>query len=427
MRNTTIIKVQGREVLDSRGNPTVEAQVTLSDGTTAFASVPSGASTGIFEAHELRDGDAKKYGGKGVTKAVGNINGPIHKVLSGMSIDSLREIDDAMIALDGTENKKKLGANAMLAVSLATARAAADSFGLPLYRYLGGVQGRMLPVPMMNILNGGAHASNNVDIQEFMIMPVGATSFREGLRCCAEIYAALGKLLKSKGLSTAVGDEGGFAPDLASDEDAIKLILEAAEAAGYVGGDDIMIAIDAASSEWYEDGKIKLPKKGTTFTAEELVDFWADLVDKYPIVSIEDGVGEDDWAAWQMLTDRLGDKVQLVGDDLFVTNVKRLKKGIDEGAANSILVKVNQIGTLTEALDAVLMAQKADYTNVISHRSGETEDSFIADIAVATNAGQIKTGAPCRSDRVAKYNRLLRIEEDLGAAAIYAGKATFRR
>ncbi len=427
MRNTTIIKVQGREVLDSRGNPTVEAQVTLSDGTTAFASVPSGASTGIFEAHELRDGDAKKYGGKGVTKAVGNINGPIHKVLSGMSIDSLREIDDAMIALDGTENKKKLGANAMLAVSLATARAAADSFGLPLYRYLGGVQGRMLPVPMMNILNGGAHASNNVDIQEFMIMPVGATSFREGLRCCAEIYAALGKLLKSKGLSTAVGDEGGFAPDLASDEDAIKLILEAAEAAGYVGGDDIMIAIDAASSEWYEDGKIKLPKKGTTFTAEELVDFWADLVDKYPIVSIEDGVGEDDWAAWQMLTDRLGSKVQLVGDDLFVTNVKRLKKGIDEGAANSILVKVNQIGTLTEALDAVLMAQKADYTNVISHRSGETEDSFIADIAVATNAGQIKTGAPCRSDRVAKYNRLLRIEEDLGAAAIYAGKATFRR
>ncbi len=427
MRNTTIIKVQGREVLDSRGNPTVEAQVTLSDGTTAFASVPSGASTGIFEAHELRDGDAKKYGGKGVTKAVGNINGPIHKVLSGMSIDSLREIDDAMIALDGTENKKKLGANAMLAVSLATARAAADSFGLPLYRYLGGVQGRMLPVPMMNILNGGAHASNNVDIQEFMIMPVGATSFREGLRCCAEIYAALGKLLKSKGLSTAVGDEGGFAPDLASDEDAIKLILEAAKAAGYNGGDDIMIAIDAASSEWYEDGKIKLPKKGTTFTAEELVDFWADLVDKYPIVSIEDGVGEDDWAAWQMLTDRLGDKVQLVGDDLFVTNVKRLKKGIDEGAANSILVKVNQIGTLTEALDAVLMAQKADYTNVISHRSGETEDSFIADIAVATNAGQIKTGAPCRSDRVAKYNRLLRIEEDLGAAAIYAGKATFRR
>ncbi len=427
MSNTTIIKVQGREVLDSRGNPTVEAQVTLSDGTTAFASVPSGASTGIFEAHELRDGDAKKYGGKGVTKAVGNINGPIHKVLSGMSIDSLREIDDAMIALDGTENKKKLGANATLAVSLATARAAADSFGLPLYRYLGGVQGRMLPVPMMNILNGGAHASNNVDIQEFMIMPVGATSFREGLRCCAEIYAALGKLLKSKGLSTAVGDEGGFAPDLASDEDAIKLILEAAKAAGYNGGDDIMIAIDAASSEWYEDGKIKLPKKGTTFTAEELVDFWADLVDKYPIVSIEDGVGEDDWAAWQMLTDRLGSKVQLVGDDLFVTNVKRLKKGIDEGAANSILVKVNQIGTLTEALDAVLMAQKADYTNVISHRSGETEDSFIADIAVATNAGQIKTGAPCRSDRVAKYNRLLRIEEDLGAAAIYAGKATFRR
>ncbi len=427
MSKATIVKVHGREILDSRGNPTVEAQVTLSDGTTAIASVPSGASTGIFEAHELRDGDAKKYGGKGVAKAVANINGAINKALFGMSIDSLREIDDAMIALDGTENKKKLGANAMLAVSLATARASADSLGLPLYRYLGGVQGRMMPVPMMNILNGGAHASNNVDIQEFMIMPVGASSFREGLRCCAEIYAALGKLLKKKGLATAVGDEGGFAPDLASDEDAIKLILEATEAAGYQGGDDIMIAIDAASSEWYEDGKIKLPKKGTTFTPDELVDFWADLVEKYPIISIEDGVGEDDWEAWQMLTARLGSKVQLVGDDLFVTNVKRLKRGIDEGAANSILVKVNQIGTLSEALDAVLMAQKADYTNVISHRSGETEDSFIADIAVATNAGQIKTGAPCRSDRVAKYNRLLRIEEDLGAAAIYAGKKTFRK
>ncbi len=427
MSKATIVKVHGREILDSRGNPTVEAQVTLSDGTTAIASVPSGASTGIFEAHELRDGDAKKYGGKGVAKAVANINGAINKALFGMSIDSLREIDDAMIALDGTENKKKLGANAMLAVSLATARASADSLGLPLYRYLGGVQGRMMPVPMMNILNGGAHASNNVDIQEFMIMPVGASSFREGLRCCAEIYAALGKLLKKKGLATAVGDEGGFAPDLASDEDAIKLILEATEAAGYQGGDDIMIAIDAASSEWYEDGKIKLPKKGTTFTSDGLVDFWADLVEKYPIISIEDGVGEDDWEAWQMLTARLGSKVQLVGDDLFVTNVKRLKRGIDEGAANSILVKVNQIGTLSEALDAVLMAQKADYTNVISHRSGETEDSFIADIAVATNAGQIKTGAPCRSDRVAKYNRLLRIEEDLGAAAIYAGKKTFRK
>ncbi len=427
MSKATIVKVHGREILDSRGNPTVEAQVTLSDGTTAIASVPSGASTGIFEAHELRDGDAKKYGGKGVAKAVANINGAINKALFGMSIDSLREIDDAMIALDGTENKKKLGANAMLAVSLATARASADSLGLPLYRYLGGVQGRMMPVPMMNILNGGAHASNNVDIQEFMIMPVGASSLREGLRCCAEIYAALGKLLKKKGLATAVGDEGGFAPDLASDEDAIKLILEATEAAGYQGGDDIMIAIDAASSEWYEDGKIKLPKKGTTFTPDELVDFWADLVEKYPIISIEDGVGEDDWEAWQMLTARLGSKVQLVGDDLFVTNVKRLKRGIDEGAANSILVKVNQIGTLSEALDAVLMAQKADYTNVISHRSGETEDSFIADIAVATNAGQIKTGAPCRSDRVAKYNRLLRIEEDLGAAAIYAGKKTFRK
>ncbi len=427
MSNVTIAKVLGREILDSRGNPTVEAQVTLCDGTTAIASVPSGASTGIFEAHELRDGDAKKYGGKGVTKAAENISGPINKALTGMSIDNLFAIDAAMIKLDGTENKKKLGANAMLAVSLATARAAADSLGIPLYHYLGGVQGRMMPVPMMNILNGGAHASNNVDIQEFMIMPVGAKSFRDALRCCAEIYAALGKLLSKKGLSTAVGDEGGFAPDLASDEDAIKLILEATETAGYKGGDDIMIAIDAASSEWYSDGKIKLPKKGTEFTADSLVEFWADLVERYPIISIEDGVGEDDWDAWKKITSRLGDKVQLVGDDFFVTNVKRLKKGIDEGAANSILVKVNQIGTLTEAMDAVLMAQKADYTSVISHRSGETEDSFIADIAVATNAGQIKTGAPCRSDRVAKYNRLLRIEEELGAAAIYAGKQTFRK
>lgn len=427
MSKVTIAKVIGREILDSRGNPTVEAQVTLCDGTTAIASVPSGASTGIFEAHELRDGDAKRYGGKGVTKAVENINGPINKALSGMSIDNLHDIDAEMIRLDGTENKKKLGANAMLAVSLATARAAADSLGIPLYRYLGGVQGRTMPVPMMNILNGGAHASNNVDIQEFMIMPVGAKSFHEALRCCAEIYAALGKLLKKKGLATAVGDEGGFAPDLASDEDAIKLILEATEAAGYKGGEDIMIAIDAASSEWYENGTIKLPKKGTVFTADELIDFWADLVNKYPIISIEDGVGEEDWEAWKKLTARLGNKVQLVGDDLFVTNVKRLQKGIDSGAANSILVKVNQIGTLSEALDAVLMAQKADYTNVISHRSGETEDSFIADIAVATNAGQIKTGAPCRSDRVAKYNRLLRIEEELGASAIYAGRKTFRK
>lgn len=426
MSKVTIARVLGREILDSRGNPTVEAQVTLCDGTTAIASVPSGASTGMFEAHELRDGDQKRYGGKGVTKAAENISGPINKALSGMSIDSLRDIDNAMIKLDGTENKKKLGANAMLAVSLATARASAQSLGLPLYRYLGGIQGRTMPVPMMNILNGGAHASNNVDIQEFMIMPVGASSFREGLRCCAEIYAALGKLLKKKGLSTAVGDEGGFAPDLASDEDAIKLILEAAEAAGYQGGEDVMIAIDAASSEWYENGKIKLPKKGTELTSDELIDFWAGLVEKYPIVSIEDGVGEEDWESWKKLTDRLGSKVQLVGDDFFVTNVKRLKKGIDLHAANSILVKVNQIGTLTEALDAVLMAQKADYTNVISHRSGETEDCFIADIAVATNAGQIKTGAPCRSDRVAKYNRLLRIEEELGDSAIYTGKATFR-
>ncbi len=425
MNQTTIAKVLGREILDSRGNPTVEAQVTLSDGSTAIASVPSGASTGIFEAHELRDGDTKRYGGKGVSKAAENVSGPINKALSGMGIANLYDIDREMIRLDGTENKKKLGANAMLAVSLATARAAAESLGLPLYRYLGGVYGRTMPVPMMNILNGGAHASNNVDIQEFMIMPVGASSFREALRCCAEIYASLGKLLKKKGLSTAVGDEGGFAPDLASDEDAIKLILEATELAGYRGGDDIMIAIDAASSEWYDNGKIILPKKQTAFSGEQLIEFWAGLVDKYPIISIEDGVGEEDMDAWKLLTARLGSKVQLVGDDFFVTNVKRLRDGIEQGAANSILVKVNQIGTLTEALDAVLMAQKAGYTNVISHRSGETEDSFIADIAVATNAGQIKTGAPCRSDRVAKYNRLLRIEEELGESAIYLGKRTF--
>ncbi|MFA9380894.1 MAG: phosphopyruvate hydratase, partial [Acetanaerobacterium sp.] len=390
MSKVTIEKVQGRQILDSRGNPTVEAQVTLCDGTTAIASVPSGASTGIFEAHELRDGDAHKYGGKGVLKAVQNINGPISSALCGMSIDSLYDIDGAMIRLDGTENKKKLGANAMLAVSLATARAAADSLGLPLYRYLGGVQGRMMPVPMMNILNGGAHASNNVDIQEFMIMPVGASSFSEGLRCCAEIYAALGKLLKKKGLATAVGDEGGFAPDLASDEDAIKLILEAAEIAGYHGGDDIMIALDPAASEWCENGKYTLPKKNIDYTGDELVEFWAGLVERYPIISIEDGLGEEDFDSFKKLTARIGSKVQIVGDDLFVTNVKRLRQGIDMNAANSILVKVNQIGTLSEALDTVLTAQKAGFSTVISHRSGETEDSFIADIAVATNAGQIK-------------------------------------
>lgn len=419
MSEIKITRVYGREILDSRGNPTVEAQVTLSSGITAMASVPSGASTGIFEAHELRDGDMKRYNGKGVTKAVGNINGEINNALCGMGISSIQAIDRRMIELDGTENKTRLGANAMLAVSLAAARAAAQSTGVPLYRYLGGVQARMLPVPMMNILNGGAHASNNVDIQEFMVMPVGAASFKEGLRCCAEIYASLGKLLKAKGLSTAVGDEGGFAPDLASDEDAIKLILEAAESAGYTGGTDIMIAIDAASSEWYDEGSYTLPKKSLTYTPEQLIDYWDELASKYPIISIEDGVGEQDFDAWQILTRRLGDRVQLVGDDLFVTNVKRLNQGILTGAANSILVKVNQIGTLSEALEAVLTAQKAGYTTVISHRSGETEDSFIADIAVAVNAGQIKTGAPARSDRVAKYNRLLRIEEHLGEAAIY--------
>ncbi len=427
MSEVKITRVYGREILDSRGNPTVEAQVTLSNGVTAMASVPSGASTGIFEAHELRDGDADRYGGKGVTKAVSNVSGEINSALTGMGIGSIQAIDRRMIELDGTENKTRLGANAMLAVSLAAARAAAQSVGIPLYRYLGGAQARILPVPMMNILNGGAHASNNVDIQEFMVMPVGAPSFKEGLRYCAEIYAALGKLLKKKGLSTAVGDEGGFAPDLASDEDAIKLILEAAETAGYIGGEDIMIAIDAASSEWYDEGSYTLPKKSLTYTPEQLIDYWDELVTKYPIVSIEDGVGEQDFDAWQALTRRMGERVQLVGDDLFVTNVKRLRQGISLGAANSILVKVNQIGTLSEALEAVLTAQKAGYTTIISHRSGETEDSFIADIAVATNAGQIKTGAPARSDRVAKYNRLLRIEEHLGDAALYLGKGTFNR
>ena len=427
MEKTQIVKVHAREILDSRGNPTVEAQVTLSCGISALASVPSGASTGIFEAHELRDGDKKRYMGKGVEKAVKNVNTKIAPEIIGMSATNQTGIDYKMIELDGTENKTKLGANATLAVSLAVAKAAAQATRLPLYRYMGGTNARVLPVPMMNILNGGAHASNNVDIQEFMIMPVGASSFKEMLRWCAEIYHTLGGILREKGLSTGVGDEGGFAPNLAEDEEAIKLILEAVERAGYKPYTDIMIAIDAAASEWVKDGKYIMPKKKTEFTADTLVDFWSALVDKYPIISLEDGVGEDDWQAWRLITDRLGDKVQLVGDDLFVTNSKRLNRGIKEGCANSILVKVNQIGTLTEALEAVSMAQKNKYTAVISHRSGETEDTTIADIAVATGAGQIKTGAPARSDRVAKYNRLLRIEENLGKSSVVLGKDAFHQ
>jgi len=427
MEKNKIIRVHAREILDSRGNPTVEAQVTLAEGASGLASVPSGASTGIFEAHELRDGNGERYLGRGVQQAVKNVNGEIADTLLGVDGSNQILVDRLMIALDGTENKARLGANAMLAVSLATAKAAAQSMGMPLYRYLGGSNARVMPLPMMNILNGGAHASNNVDIQEFMIMPVGAQTFSERMRYCVEIYHTLGRILKSRSLSTAVGDEGGFAPDLSTDEEAIQLIVEAIEKAGYRPYTDVMIAIDAAASEWVTGDRYVLPKKQTQFTREELVSYWNDLIIKYPIVSLEDGVGEEDWAGWRLLTSRLGDKIQLVGDDLFVTNTKRLAKGIKEGCANSILVKVNQIGTLTEALDAVRMAQHKKYTAVISHRSGETEDTTIADIAVATNAGQIKTGAPARSDRVAKYNRLLRIEEHLGKNAIVMGKDTFNQ
>jgi len=427
MEKNKIIRVHAREILDSRGNPTVEAQVTLAEGASGLASVPSGASTGIFEAHELRDGNGERYLGRGVQQAVKNVNGEITDTLLGVDGSNQILVDRLMIALDGTENKARLGANAMLAVSLATAKAAAQSMGMPLYRYLGGSNARVMPLPMMNILNGGAHASNNVDIQEFMIMPVGAQTFSERMRYCVEIYHTLGGILKSRSLSTAVGDEGGFAPDLSTDEEAIQLIVEAIEKAGYRPYTDVMIAIDAAASEWVTGDRYVLPKKQIQFTREELVSYWNDLIIKYPIVSLEDGVGEEDWAGWRLLTSRLGDKIQLVGDDLFVTNTKRLAKGIKEGCANSILVKVNQIGTLTEALDAVRMAQHKKYTAVISHRSGETEDTTIADIAVATNAGQIKTGAPARSDRVAKYNRLLRIEEHLGKNAIVMGKDTFNQ
>ena len=416
-----IIDVYAREVLDSRGNPTLEAQVVLSCGSMGRSIVPSGASTGIFEAAELRDGDAARYGGKGVLKAVENVNDPIAKALFGMDATNQRAVDMTLIALDGTENKSNLGANAILGVSLANACAAAQSVGFTLSSYIGGANAHRLPHPMMNILNGGAHADNNVDLQEFMIMPTGATSFAQGLRWCTEIYHRLKAVLQERGLGTAVGDEGGFAPDLDSNEAALELIMEAVQRAGYKAGEQINIALDPAASEIYDSDKDRylLTGEGRELTSEQMVDFWEDLVSRYPIISIEDGMDEEDWDGWKLLTDRIGDKVQLVGDDLFVTNTKRLARGIESGVANSILVKLNQIGTLTETLDAIELAHRSGYTAVISHRSGESEDTFIADLAVATGAGQIKTGAPARSDRTAKYNQLLRIEEELGLTASY--------
>ena len=422
-----IEKVIGREIIDLRGNPTVEAEVYLLDGTVGRGVAPSGASTGEFEALELRDGDKSRFGGKGVTKAVENINTVINDALKGVDASDIYVVDTAMIAADGTKDKSNLGANAILAVSIASARAAANALEIPLYRFLGGVNGNRLPVPMMNILNGGAHAANTVDVQEFMIMPVGAPSFKEALRWCAEVFHALAALLKSKGLATSVGDEGGFAPDLASDEEAIQYILDAVKDAGYEPGKDFMIAMDAASSEWKGEkkGEYVLPKAGTKFTSEELIEHWKKLVDKYPIISIEDALDEEDWEGWQKLTAELGDKVQLVGDDLFVTNTERLSKGIELGCGNSILIKLNQIGSVSETLEAIKMAHKAGYTAISSHRSGETEDTTIADLAVALNTCQIKTGAPSRSERVAKYNQLLRIEEELGTSAVYPGKAAF--
>ena len=418
-----ILDVLGREIVDSRGNPTVEVEVLLESGAIGRAAVPSGASTGAFEAVELRDGDKSRYLGKGVQNAVDNVNNIIAPEIIGMSALDQIGIDQLMIDLDGTHNKGKLGANAILGVSLAVARAAAAGLGIPLYQYIGGVNAKVLPVPMMNIINGGEHADNTVDIQEFMIMPVGAKSFKEALRMCAEVFHNLKAELGAKGYSTAIGDEGGFAPDLKTNEEAIEVILEAVEKAGYKPGDDIRIAIDAAATELYneEDGKYHFPGEGVVRTVEELVDYYARLADKYPIISLEDGVAEEDWEGWKLLTDKLGDKIQLVGDDLFVTNTERLAKGIDLKVANSILIKVNQIGTLTETLDSIEMANRAGYTAVVSHRSGETEDTTIADLVVAVNAGQIKTGAPSRSDRVAKYNQLLRIEEELGDYAQYLG------
>ncbi|SHJ39814.1 phosphopyruvate hydratase [Thermoclostridium caenicola] len=424
--------ILAREILDSRGNPTVEVEVVVEGGFVGRAAVPSGASTGAFEAVELRDGDKSRYLGKGVQKAVDNVNEIIAPEIVGMNVFDQVLIDKTMIELDGTPNKSKLGANAILGVSLAVAKAAAEALGLPLYQYIGGTNAKVLPVPMMNIINGGKHADNSVTIQEFMIMPVGAKSFKQALQWCAEVFHNLKSVLKGKGYSTAVGDEGGFAPNLKSDEEAIQVILEAVEKAGFKPGEDFRIAIDAASTEMYEEAKAK-GKEGMYYwwktdkwmTKEEMVAFWEEMCSKYPIISIEDGVAEEDWEGWKLLTEKLGKKVQLVGDDLFVTNTQRLKKGIDLGVANSILIKVNQIGTLTETLEAIQMANRAGYTAVTSHRSGETEDATIADIAVATNSGQIKTGAPSRTDRVAKYNQLLRIEEELGEVAEYPGLAAW--
>ncbi|MTK09028.1 MAG: phosphopyruvate hydratase [Hungatella sp.] len=427
MNYLEIEKVIGREIIDSRGNPTVEAEVHLADGTIAAGAAPSGASTGEFEALELRDGDKARYGGKGVLNAVHNINTVIHYALVGMDASDIYGIDQAMITADGTPDKSRLGANAILAVSIACARAAAVSMGIPLYRFLGGITGNRLPVPMMNILNGGAHAANTVDVQEFMIMPAGAPSFKEGLRWCTEVFHCLASILKAKGLATSVGDEGGFAPDLESDDAAIELILEAVRKAGYEPGRDFVLAMDAASSEWKGEGKGQylLPKSGKHYTSAELIEHWKQLCEKYPIYSIEDALDEEDWEGWKLLTKELGNKIQLVGDDLFVTNTERLKKGITEGCGNSILIKLNQIGSVSETLEAIKMAHKAGYTAIASHRSGETEDTTIADLAVALNTCQIKTGAPSRSERVAKYNQLLRIEEELGESAVYPGMDAF--
>ena len=419
-----IVDVMAREILDSRGNPTVEVEVTLDDGTVGRAAVPSGASTGMYEACELRDGDKSRYGGKGVTKAVENVNGEIAEAMVGLNVLDQTGIDKMLIEIDGTPNKTRLGANAILGVSLACARAAAEVTGQSLYNYIGGVNAKTLPCPMMNVLNGGAHATgSNVDIQEFMIMPVGATSWKEALRMCAEVFHTLKKVVPASG----VGDEGGYAPNLDSDEDALKALVTAIEKSGYKPGEDFMIAIDGAVSDWYneEDKCYHLPKRGTVMTSQQMVDMWADFVEKYPIISIEDGMGENDWEGWQLMTKTLGHKIQIVGDDLFVTNTERIKKGIELGAANSVLIKLNQIGTLTETLDAIQMAHRAGWTAVVSHRSGETEDTTIADLAVALNTCQIKTGAPSRTERVAKYNQLLRIEEQLGGSAVYPGMAAF--
>lgn len=422
---STIVDVFARELLDSRGNPTVEVEVVLEGGTMGRAIVPSGASTGAHEAVELRDNDMERYLGKGVLTAVDNVNEIIAPEIVGMDATGQIDIDTFLLELDGTPNKSRLGANAVLGVSMAVARAAADFLGIPLYQYIGGINARQIPVPMMNILNGGQHADNNVDIQEFMIVPAGAASFAEGLRMGVEVYHNLKKVLKTKGLATAVGDEGGFAPDLPSNEAAIEVILEAIAAAGYKAGQDIYLALDVAASELYKDGKYYFESTNQVMTSEEVVEFYAGLVQKYPIISIEDGLAEDDWAGWALLTEKLGKKIQLIGDDLFVTNTERLGKGIKEGICNSILIKLNQIGTVSETLDAIEMAKQAGYTCVISHRSGETEDTFIADFAVAANAGQIKTGAPARTDRVAKYNQLLRIEEELDQFALYKGLGAY--